>query len=98
MYKGFCKQYSLEIETLMVLNFNRLSEKERRHCASLEVIKLGYGSKTYIQNLFNIGQKTLERGIMELNNPDLYAQIAQNKQRRSGGGRKKILQPLSNQD
>jgi predicted HTH transcriptional regulator len=98
MYKGFGKQYSLEIETLMVLNFNRLSEKERRHCASLEVIKLGYGSKTYIQNLFNIGQKTLERGIMELNNPELYAQIAQDKQRRAGGGRKKILQAMSNQD
>jgi hypothetical protein len=98
MYKGFCKQYSLEIETLMVLNFNRLSEKERRHCASLEVIKLGYGSKTYIQTLFNIGQKTLERGIMELNNADLYGQIAPNKQRRAGGGRKKILQILSNKD
>lgn len=98
MYKGFCKQYSLEIETLMVLNFNRLSEKERRHCASLEVIKLGYGSKTYIQNLLNIGQKTLERGIMELNNAELYGQIAPNKQRRAGGGRKKILQNLSNQD
>lgn len=48
MYEGFWKQHSLEIETLMVLNFNRLSEKESRHCASLEVIKLGYGSKTYI--------------------------------------------------
>ena len=95
MYKGFCKQYSLEIETLMVLNFNRLSEKERRHHASLEVIKLGYGSKTYIQNLFNIGQKTLERGIMELNDAELYAQIAEGKQRRCGGGRKKILQTLS---
>jgi len=96
MYKGFSKQYSLEIENLMVLNFNRLSEKERRHCASLEVIKLGYGSKTYIQNLFNIGQKTLERGIMELNNSELYSQIAEDKQRRSGGGRKKILRTLSN--
>jgi hypothetical protein len=96
MYKGFSKQYSPEIESLMVLNFNRLSEKERRHCASLEVIKLGYGSKTYIQNLFTIGQKTLERGIMELNNAELYAQIAQGKQRRAGGGRKKILRTLSN--
>jgi predicted HTH transcriptional regulator len=96
MYKGFCKQYSPEIETLMVLNFNRLSEKERRHCASLEVIKLGYGSKTYIQNLFNIGQKTIERGIMELNDVELYAQIAKGKQRIAGRGRKKILPTLSN--
>jgi hypothetical protein len=45
-----------------------------------------------------IGQKTLERGIMELNNADLYGQIAPNKQRRAGGGRKKILQILSNKD
>jgi hypothetical protein len=35
---------------------------------------------------------------MELNNPELYAQIAQDKQRRAGGGRKKILQAMSNQD
>lgn len=81
----------------MVLNFNRLSEKECRHSAFLKVIKLGYGSKNYIQNLFNIGQKILKRSTMELNNAELYAQIAQDKQRRTGG-RKKNLQVLFNQD
>jgi predicted HTH transcriptional regulator len=91
MYKGFTNKYSVEVEALMVINFNRLSEKERRHCASLEVIKLGYGSKNYIQKLFGVSQKTIERGILELENTDLYDQIAPGKQRRSGGGRKKIL-------
>lgn len=94
MYKGFTKQYDPEIEKIMILHYARLSEKERRHYASLEVIKLGYGSKVYIQKLFTIGQKTLERGLLELNNLDLYAQIPAGKQRRPGGGRKKILSTM----
>ena len=91
MYKGFSKQYDPEIEKVMLLHYSRLREKERRHYASLEVIKLGYGSRTYIQKLFIIGQKTLERGLLELNDAVLYDQIPVGKQRRSGGGRKKIL-------
>ena len=91
MYKGFSKQYDPEIEKVMLLHYSRLPEKERRHYASLEVIKLGYGSRTYIQKLFIIGQKTLERGLLELNDAVLYDQIPVGKQRRSGGGRKKIL-------
>lgn len=90
MYKGFSKQYDPEIEKVMLLHYSRLREKERRHYASLEVIKLGYGSRTYIQKLFTIGQKTLERGLLELNDLAIFAQIPMGKQRRSGGGRKKI--------
>lgn len=91
MYKGFSKQYDSEIEKKMVQHHNRLSERARRHNASIEVVKLGYGSKSYIQKLFNIGQKTIERGLLELNEQEIYNQIPLGKERRIGGGRKKNL-------
>ncbi|MDZ7898580.1 MAG: hypothetical protein U5N85_11225 [Arcicella sp.] len=79
----------------MLLHYSRLSEKERRHYASLEVIKLGYGSKSYIQNLFKIGPNTLKRGILDFTDLAIYQQIPLGKQRRVGGGRKKNLQAMS---
>ena len=80
----------------MLLHYSRLSEKERRHYASLEVIKLGYGSKSYIQNLFKIGPNTLKRGLIDFTDLSVYQQIPLGKQRRTGGGRKKILRTLFN--
>ena len=97
MYSGFNKQYDIETETIMLLHYSRLSEKECRHYASLEVIKLGYGSMNYIQRLFKIGPNTLKRGLLELKDLAVYQQIPFGKQRRVGGGRKKILPTLSNQ-
>ena len=94
MFTGFKKQYDTVTETIMLIHYSRLSEKERRHCAALEVVKLGYGSKIYVRKLFNISQKTLEKGLLELLNPTVYAQIPSGKQRRVGGGRKKILSTL----
>ena len=78
----------------MLVHYGRLSEKARRQYACLEVVKLGYGSKGYIQKLLGIGQKTIERGLVELNNEARYAEIPSGKQRRAGGGRKKILPTL----
>ena len=79
----------------MQLHYSRLSEKERRHYAGLEVINLGYGSKLCVRHLFNIGQKTIEKGILELEYPLIYSQIPEGKQRRIGGGRI-FLRTLSN--
>jgi hypothetical protein len=98
MFTGFKKRYDKTTEALMQLHYSRLSEKERRHYAGLEVIKLGYGSRLYIRQLFNISQKTIEKGILELEYPLIYSQIPEGKQRRIGGGRKKILRPQSHQD
>jgi predicted HTH transcriptional regulator len=98
MFTGFKKQYDTVTQALMLLHYSRLSEKERCHCTALEVVKLGYGSKSYICQLFNISQKTIEKGLLELQNPSLYAQIPEGKQRRVGGGRKKSLRILSSKD
>jgi predicted HTH transcriptional regulator len=86
------KQYDIETEVLIQLHYNRLSEKEQRHFAALEVIKLGHGGQIYIRELLKVSQKTIEKGIRELKDLAFYSQIPQGKQRRRGGGRKKILQ------
>jgi hypothetical protein len=81
------KKYNQETEGLMILFYSRLKEKEKRHYASLEAKKLGYGGKLYIGTLLGISQKTIRKGDKELENPQLYHQIGIGKQRRSGGGR-----------
>lgn len=83
-------KYNQEIEQLMLLYYSRLNEKEKRHYASLEAQKLGHGGKLYISTLLCISQKTIRKGDRELKIPELYAEIATGKQRRSGGGRKKF--------
>ena len=82
-------KYKQKIETQMILYFSQLSEKDQRHYAAIEAIKLGYGGKKYISDLFNISESRIRRGEKELNNPVLYSEIPTGKQRRSGGGRKK---------
>jgi hypothetical protein len=55
----------------------------------MEAQKLPHGGKKYIQELFNIHQKTLKRAIDALKYPELFLPLPTVKQRRSGGGRKK---------
>ena len=81
--------YNQEIEALMLLYYSRLNEEEKRHYASLEARKLGYGGKKYIGCLLKISQKTIRKADMELDNPSLYDEIDKAKQRRTGAGRKK---------
>lgn len=85
------KFYSTESEALMQLHYSHLSEKDKRHYAALEVEKLSYGGKTYISHLLKTSRHTINKGLLELKNPLVYEQIPKNKQRRGGGGRKKIL-------
>jgi len=83
------KKYSKSVEESMKKHFLTLSEKNRRHYAAVESIKLGWGGQSYISNLFGITRYRIGRGIRELQNPELMAQIPEGKDRRSGGGRKK---------
>ena len=80
---------SQEIEQKMKLFFSGLSEKDQRHYAAQEAIKLGWGGKSYISTLFKISHRRIRRGEKELNDARILAQIPKNKQRRKGGGRKK---------
>lgn len=73
----------------MLAYFNTLHEKEARHYASVEALKLGYGGISYISRLFGIHRTSVYNGIAELSDPVLLGQVPPGKQRRSGGGRKK---------
>jgi hypothetical protein len=85
------KFYTSDVEQLMQLHYSRLTEKEQRHYAAIESKKLGYGGKSYLRRLFGLSLNRLYRGIDELDNEGKYAEIPLGKQRRIGGGRKKIL-------
>lgn len=81
--------YSEEVEALMTTYYKSLSEKDRRHYAALEAIKLGSGGTNYISWLFRLNKKVIIKAKGELRTPSLLEQIPVGKQRRPGGGRKK---------
>lgn len=81
--------YRPETEKLMCQYYSQLSEKDRRHYAAIEAQKLMRGGLSYISNLFGLHPKTIRRGLRELA-ADNFS-LPPGKQRKSGGGRKKIL-------
>ena len=81
--------YSEEVEELMITYYKSLSEKDRRHYAALEALKLGHGGTNYVSWLFRLNKKILIKAKVELKSPALLDQIPLGRQRRPGGGRKK---------
>jgi len=82
-------KYNQEIEAKMQEYFKGLNQKEKRQYSALEALKLGHGGNKYIGELLGISQYSIRMGKLELNNPEINAQIPIGKQRRPGGGRKK---------
>lgn len=82
-------EYSDKTKMLMQLHYSRLSEKDRRHYAAIEAIKLGHGGTTYISKILSVDRNTIIEGKKELTALAAYEQIPAEKQRRPGGGRKK---------
>jgi hypothetical protein len=72
----------------MQLHYSRLSEKDRRHYAALESLKLGWGGISYISSILGVDRGTILQGRKELTS-ELKEPIAKGKQRKAGGGRKK---------
>lgn len=83
-------KYNQATEALILEHYSRLSEPLRRQYAYIESRKLGWGGKTYISTLLGISQKTIRKGGAEVNDPVLIGQIPAGRQRRVGGGGKKI--------
>ena len=81
--------YSPEIEIQMQEMFSRLSEKDKRLYAGVEALKFSYGGISYIAHLFACSRNTILRGIIELGGKET---IARNRDRKSGGGRKPVLE------
>ena len=55
-----------DTEDFMLLFFEDLNEKHRRHYLALEAKKLGHGGIKYLSDLFEISERTIRRGIKEI--------------------------------
>ena len=61
----------MPVEQAMRLTFSSLNERQRRLYAATEALKLGYGGVAYIAQLLGCHRKTVQRGLLDLRNPDL---------------------------
>jgi hypothetical protein len=82
-------QYSKETKRIMQLHYHQLHEKDRRHYAAVEAIKIGHGGVTYISRVLKVDRNTIIQGKKELLALAEYEPIPEGRQRRPGGGRKK---------
>lgn len=82
------KKYSKKIEDMMCLHYDSLSEKDKRHYAAIESVKLDHGGINYISELFGCCRQTVSTGIHELaeNDPIMHS----NRIRREGAGRMSV--------
>jgi hypothetical protein len=81
--------YTKQTESLMVLHYSHLSERDRRHYAAIEAIKLGRGGTSYISKLLGISRTTIISATKQLEVLASGGQVLVNRQRKAGGGRKK---------
>jgi hypothetical protein len=82
------EMYSQEIEVQMRNFYQSLSEKDRRRYAAIEAKKLGYGGISYICRILGCNDRTIVRGMSELEKP---LPKDEKRIRLPGGGRKSIL-------
>jgi len=83
------KPYPPEVEAQMYNFYQSLSEKDRRRYAAIEAKKLGYGGVSYICRILQCNDRTITRGMRELETtlPENEKRI-----RLPGGGRKSTLE------
>jgi hypothetical protein len=81
--------YNKKIEQLILLHYSHLSERDRRHYAALEAVKLGRGGTSYISKILGVSRTTIIAGKKELELLSQGGQTLLKRQRKAGGGRKK---------
>lgn len=88
-------EYSDELQKNMRDLYDSLSEKDRRRYAAIEAKKLGHGGIIYIATLFGCMEKTVKKGLSDLNNEEC---MQQKSIRKEGGGRTSSLEKFENID
>lgn len=58
--------YPSLVKKRMKTFYASLNEKDRRHYAAIEALKLGHGGIGYISQVLGCDQKTIHRGMTEL--------------------------------
>lgn len=87
----FSAHYEPAVEAVVRAFYETLSEKDRRRFLAVEAQRLGHGGITYVAGVFDCSERTLERGLAELE--QLPCDPASGRVRRPGGGRKKRRTP-----
>ena len=87
--------YDIEIEKSMIALYDSLSEKDRRRYAAVEAKKLGHGGIIYVATLLGCDEKTIRRGLSEL---DDKGKMKQEGIRQPGGGAKSKIDKIDNID
>jgi len=77
--------YPKPIASKMKKFYTNLSEKDKRHYAAIESLKLGHGGINYIADLFGISRETIRSGIT-----DMEGELLADRVRDIGGGRKEL--------
>jgi hypothetical protein len=62
-------QYQPEVEVAMRTFFEALPERQRRHYAAVEAVKLGHGAIRYLARVLDCDEKTIRRGKREMVEP-----------------------------
>ena len=88
-------KYSEEIEKHMKAFFGTLNEKDRRRYAAIEAMKLGHGGQAYISNVLGCHFQIVMAGINDITNG---TETPEERIRKPGGGRKKIIETVENID
>jgi hypothetical protein len=88
--KWMMSPYSKQTELLMVVHYSHLSERDRRHYAAIEAVKLARGGTSYISKLLGISRTTIISATRQLEQAVASGgPMLVNRQRKAGGGRKK---------
>ena len=90
----FQSQYDPEVVVQVQAFYATLSEKDRRRYVAVEAQRVGHGGIEYVASVFGCSQRTVERGLADLNK--LPHDPAAGRVRRPGAGRKKRLSPNRN--
>jgi hypothetical protein len=61
--------YSPQVELSMRSFFDSLTERDRRHYAAVEAMKLGHGGVVYVASVLRCSERTVRRGLEELDEP-----------------------------
>jgi len=80
-----------QAEERMRAFYQTLSEKDQRRFAAVEAFRLGHGGIRYVAGVLGCSERTIERGLIELD--ELPDDPAAGRVRRPGGGRKKGSRP-----
>jgi hypothetical protein len=83
----FRSQYDPAAAKTLRAFYETLSEKDRRRYVAVEARRLGHGGIAYVAQVFSCSERTIERGLAELD--QLPSDPAAGRIRRPGGGRKK---------